>query len=178
MQLNVHGVDKEQLSCYLLVSCNKVIRCSCWAGLRHWTDGAEDGNWGCFCETGCLLFLLLNSASLRSSPQCRPQLSQACRVGWYPRDVTALLFPRAVLGELEHGECSVIPLRPNTWQPARLCLWNPGPRQVCIYRSWDSRVEFSFQQAACSLDSDALLWNAIGRRRKTKFRIRRVDFNN
>lgn len=34
---------------------------------------------------------------------------------------TALLFPRAVLEEPEHGVCSVIPLRPNTWQPAQLC---------------------------------------------------------
>jgi len=25
---------------------------------------------------------------------------------------------------------------------------------------------FSFQQAACSLDSDALLWNVLGRREK------------
>ena len=32
---------------------------------------------------------------------------------------TALLFPRAVLEELEHGVCFLIPLRLNTWQPAQ-----------------------------------------------------------
>lgn len=31
------------------------------------------------------------------------------------------LFSRAVLYELEHGVWSVIPLRPDTWQPIQLC---------------------------------------------------------
>ena len=77
---------------------------------------------GCFHEMGCFFFLLLNSL-----PLCPVAHSAGCSSprllgsGGVPGDLTALLFPRAVLRELEHGECSVIPLRPNTWQPAPLC---------------------------------------------------------
>lgn len=89
---------------------------------------------------------------------------------------TALLFPRAVWEDPEHGVCSVIPLRPNTWQPPQLCC---GIRiNAQVLKSWEARMEFSsFQQAACSLDSDSLLWNVIGRRQKMKFWIWGFDFS-
>lgn len=63
--------------------------------------------------------------SLPDSPQCGLWLPGACGDEAGPRGVvspgTALLFSRAVLDELEHGVWSVIPLRPDSWQPVQLC---------------------------------------------------------